>query len=221
MLTLRSFGFALLVLLSPRLAGEDASHLARETREAFDWFDQLGFPDLKELPFVRVATGWWHRAAAEEAENTYLRAFLLKDEGKAFTVLSEDLEVRRFQKSQGNTPQGERVGYESLDLKVVSDDEVKKLNENPEGDHDDLFPHGPKLELPARIFVLSRACERKGLRGEAQALYGAASKVFEARRNHYVVGEPRRAPRESGEKNGLTLRARSDGEKPGSFREAL
>ncbi|HUB66702.1 MAG TPA: hypothetical protein VL981_04380 [Candidatus Methylacidiphilales bacterium] len=57
-----------------------------EISDAITWFDTLGYPDVKSLPYVRVATGRWTRRNNLPPENRFEEGFLVSEEPGAFTV---------------------------------------------------------------------------------------------------------------------------------------
>jgi hypothetical protein len=53
---------------------------------AVAWYDTLGYPDAKDLPYVRVATGLTTQEGDQPAENTFMEGFLLRQDDTSFTV---------------------------------------------------------------------------------------------------------------------------------------
>jgi hypothetical protein len=211
---------ALLLALSVPAFPQDPSGVEKEAREAFAWFDGLGFPDLRKRAYVKVATGAWTQAAGKDPENTYIRAFLLEDAGRTFTVLTEDLEVSGFEKSE-DAPGRMQAGYERLDLRAEARALAEKIGSRDEH-HRPLFTDrlsfGPRLEEEARTFALGRACERNGFLAEALALYTAVGKVYEANRQVHGPRDPRVSSRGARRADGTR---REDFRKTESLREAL
>src|SRR6266540_1978134 len=62
-----------------------------ERVKAFTWFGNLGFPDVKDRPFVWASTGSWYQSNDDPPRNTYVRGFLLEQQGDTFSVLTTDL----------------------------------------------------------------------------------------------------------------------------------
>jgi len=106
-----------IVLLLTLISGTTfAAPLTEEQQQAFTWFDTLGFPDLHGARWVRVTTGRWSQAADRPPENSYRRAFLLKDEGDRFTVFTPDAQTQTFIRTPADTPEHKQVTYEPRDL---------------------------------------------------------------------------------------------------------
>ena len=55
-----------------------------EQGDTFNWFDTLGFPDVKGCKFVRVGTGGWSQDGNKPPRKHYAHAFLLKTETNGF-----------------------------------------------------------------------------------------------------------------------------------------
>jgi hypothetical protein len=103
---------------------------ARQADSDFRWFETLGFPDAKDLPYVRVATGGWSQADDESPQNTYLHGSLLSTNKDAFKVLLLDLSVRWFTNSPSTKQEYERVGFDLLDLKREAAGRLKELRQS-------------------------------------------------------------------------------------------
>jgi len=111
--------------------------LAVDVSSAVSWYDTLGFPDVKEAPYVRVATGRWIKRGNQPPENRFSEGFLTAEDAESFTVFlcgvgdfhqrSDPFEpyppprtVHFVRKTDG--PVHLRVNYEVIDFpKVVRD----------------------------------------------------------------------------------------------------
>lgn len=146
---------------------------------AVAWFDTLGYPRVADLPFVRIATGWTSTSRSG-AENTYLAGFLLREDGRRFTVLTLGLATREFSSSPADTPEHARIGHAAESLR-----EFAKSYPSLENDHrlqEPPFVAGFGEPRPSRAcvtFVLAWACQQCGerelaldLATEARARYG-------------------------------------------------
>src|SRR4051794_37195703 len=81
--------FLLLPFLLSTLAASLSFTQAAERADASDaiaWFDTLGYPDAKNLAYVRVATGLSWQRGNEPLENRFEEGFLLSEDAGAFTV---------------------------------------------------------------------------------------------------------------------------------------
>lgn len=157
---------------SVRAATGRHTALTAEEKRAFAWFDTLGFPDVTERLFVRVATGEWFVHNNDPPENSYEFGFLLEDAGDAFTVFMLDLSTRKFKKTPPNTPERERVGYEDADLEKQA---AAFLKERKKEAAEHIMRVGSGLGQRAETFVWARVCASQGLDRLAHDLYTFAS----------------------------------------------
>jgi hypothetical protein len=124
---------------------------AADVSEASTWYDTLGFPDVRDLPYVRVATGSFIIIGKQPPKNRFVEGFLAGEEPGAFTVFLcsvsdfqdrfEDNEpytplvVKRFvRKSDG--PAHQRVEYEVLDFQKIAADVLARVRDIAEGPED-------------------------------------------------------------------------------------
>lgn len=149
---------------------------AGEAESDFKWFSGLGFPDVKERPFVRVATGQWIQSANNPPQARYTAAFLLAEDEPAFRVLSLDLSDTRLTKSPPDTKEHERVGFEPLELKGYVEAQLKVLRKEPDAE-DRWRRFGERLAQRSEVFVVAWSCWRNGLTNEAAELYAEAVKL--------------------------------------------
>lgn len=167
--------------------------VSTDTSDALAWYDTLEFPDAKNLPYVRVATGLWTQVGNQPRENQFVEGFLVRDEPDAFTVFicsvsdfknpfissgpyPELTTVRFVRKSQG--PAYSCVDDEILDFKKVSSevlDRVRKQASQPEP----YFgpPWGEPISHRARIFAFARACLQKSLSETGSALMNITANI--------------------------------------------
>lgn len=131
-----------------------------QAKNLFTWFDSLGFPKLAGKKFVRVATGNWFQAGNDPRKNRYLHGFLLRENGKRFTVLTMDLTQNRYEKTRPATPEYERVDFEVIDLQTYA---KKILGKNKkDGPNFDSVFFGISLGDRAQLLVFARACAAAG-----------------------------------------------------------
>ncbi|MBN2004535.1 MAG: hypothetical protein JXA21_14360 [Anaerolineae bacterium] len=132
-----------------------------EMHAAFQWFDGLGYPDLKGRKYVHVATGNWWQSSGSPPENTYIYAFLLEDNGEEFTVFATDLLTRTFVKTPPDTETHERVEYETLEFRSMVAEHLETLKQRQEESSESewvLTLRAGKVTLHSQLFVLARAC---------------------------------------------------------------
>jgi hypothetical protein len=166
-----------------RLPGDDtaaqlAASSADERNKAFNWFETLGFPDVKGRKFVRTATGRWYSSGGDPPRNTFIRGFLLKEEGDEFTLVTLSLATETYRKTPAKTPAHKQVGYEAVDLATGATAILKKLRAPKRSEDGDAKPlWGTDLHDRTETFVLAWACRRNGLDKLAAELYDHASKM--------------------------------------------
>ena len=149
---------------------------ADEAELDFKWFSGLGFPDVKDRPFIRVATGQWSQSGNNPPQNRFTTAFLLAEEGPIFRVLSLDLSDTRLARSAPDTKDHERVGFEPLELKDYAEAQLKALRKEPDAE-DRWRRFGERLAQRSEVFVVAWGCWRNGLTNEAAKLYTEAVKL--------------------------------------------
>lgn len=120
----------------------------------FQWFSNLGFPDVKGCPFVRVATGQWSQSGDEPPQNHYLKGFLLATNGNVFTVLSLNLSQAQFANSTASIPEHKRVGFEVLRLDAEAE-ALRRALQKPPGKDDVWRRFGEQTTERVDVFTLS------------------------------------------------------------------
>lgn len=189
-----TFRFLLLGVLLPTFAVSLPSSQAADradATEAISWFDTLGYPDARDLAYVRVATGLsWQRGNAP-GQNRFEEGFLLSEDAGAFTVFL--CSVADFADRGGfsephpalttvhfvrvaDGPAYKRVGYEVLDFKKASAAALERVRKQFPKD-DGALQFGRLLSHRARIFAFGRACLQKGLSDTGFALLDFAARI--------------------------------------------
>jgi hypothetical protein len=148
-----------------------------EVRQAdadFEWFNTLGFPDVKGRPWVNVATGHPFQTGGQPPQNHYVKGFLLGTNRGTFTVLTVNLSVQTMSNTPPGVPEHHRVGFEVLDLKRDVAARLEKLRRPREKSDALRFFEQTLLTEQAELFGLGWACWRNGLAAEARSLYQEA-----------------------------------------------
>ncbi len=135
-----------------------------ERHQAHSWFDGLGFPDLRELPYVEVATRWWTEPA-----------FLVDDSGSHFTILTWDLAVRTFRRPAGSGDHG-RASYRIRPLEEEAEKLLRELRRETTDRVRARVRSVPCLPPCSRTFVVAQACDRSGLEGLSSELFEQATR---------------------------------------------
>jgi len=170
---------ALFVAARQARAAEPGGSSAEQRLKAFQWFSTLGYPEVKGLKFVRVATGFWSQSGGNPPENQYWNGFVLDEKGKDFRVFTFTAETYAFTKTPQGTPAHERVSYETKDLVEYAAAELKSLRDRASGkEPEDVWRRfGKPLSEPAEVFVLAWACWRQGHEQAAADLFDQAAKT--------------------------------------------
>ncbi len=171
--SMRWWSVVLTVAFLVAWSGISQGALPPAVEDAVTWYDTLGFPDAKDLPYVRVATGAWIKSENKPPENRFVEGFLVGEDAGGFTVFV--CGVSHFKDHFGidepyppltavhfvrrdSGPEHARVGFEKLDFaKVASEvfDRVRGQTTN----HD--FRWGsPSLIEQESLPSLERACKK-------------------------------------------------------------
>jgi hypothetical protein len=152
-------------------AGDQAAAAVspEEDKDIYAWFDTLGFPDVTKCFYAEVATGHWFRQGNDPPENTYIRAFLAKDEGPSFTVFTLGINTQSFTKTGAGTPEHERVGYRLLNLESEMVSLLEKLRK-PKDDEEFLHRPWDRIDEDTKLLILARACAGQRLENLAHDL---------------------------------------------------
>lgn len=136
----------------------------------FEWFSKLGFPDVKELKFVRYFWGWAIVGANRREEN-WSDGFLLDDTPEKLKVLNLRFNFVELPKRKLGVDTMYR--YEPADLAAFANAELR-----PRDPKDGSVRHrvisGPHFPERTHRFVLGWMCARKRLNDLAARLYDAA-----------------------------------------------
>jgi hypothetical protein len=173
---------AVLEIATPALAGK-APDPAAQRRAVFAWLDGLGYPAVKGLKFVKVATGHPTRNDDGLIENSYLHGLLLQEMDNKFVVL--DLRLRRsaFERTPPNTPPHQRVDYEAADVNRFAAAALKQFeleDRGPlvaEGVREQMMRQlmaalsGQRIEGRVMTLSLAWVCHHHGLDDESARFY--------------------------------------------------
>jgi hypothetical protein len=141
-----------------------AKSTGEERNKVFQWFNTLGFLDVKDRKFVRVATGHWHQHGDDPPRNTYERGFLLKEKGDSFTVWTLSLTEETYEKTPVGTPGHEQVSYEGSELKTGAAAYLKAIRTPADDEERPGWLSGEiRLHPRTEMFVLAWACWRNAV----------------------------------------------------------
>ncbi len=184
--------FAMTLVLLGSWVSSGADPADADSRVALEWFESLGYPDVTDLPYVRVATGLWTKAGNQTPENRFVEGFLIEDERDSFTIFicsvpdfarrfsafSEPLQpltnVRFLLKTDG--PVHQRIEYKVLDFGKTASEVLERVRAQSAKSIDGLR-WGKPLSHRARIFAFARACLQKGFSEIATQLFEVAAKI--------------------------------------------
>jgi hypothetical protein len=158
--------------------------------DTISWYDTLGFPSVKSLPYVRVATGAYQIINGGPPENRYADGFLVSEDAKTFTVFV--CSVSDFKDRSGSSeaypplqiahftrvstgPEYKRVGYETLDFAKAASEALERATDQSKTEEG--LRWGRPVSHRARIIAFGRACEEEGLEEAGAALMNLAAKI--------------------------------------------
>ena len=208
---MRTVRFSLLaMILAAALSSvtKAAEALSSEVRADFEWFSGLGFPDVKDKPFVKFFPGAAYQNLEESRSDSFQYGFLVSRNGTSFTVLDSNLRQHTFTNFPARPPQRIQEVFGAttnvftfyykageltkLDLKTVVNEFLTEQDKakdyaviNPFRYH---YPDG-WLATRASFFVLAWDCWRQGLTDEARRMYAVAEKIGGLPRNE-DAGDP-------------------------------
>lgn len=150
-----------------------AGTVSPEAKNCFEWFNSLGFSDVKDCQFVCVTVKWSDPKGKWPARSQSKNAFLLTGNQDAFMV--QDLEL--FRRSyRGRAPEENVVieaSYKPANLKNEASAFLHRINRLKHGE--DLFDRlEERISKRVFTFVFAWACWRNGLDDEAEKLYQAS-----------------------------------------------
>ncbi len=150
----------------------DGAHLTAEDLADLAFFAQIGFQDVKGLPFVEVQTGGWKGADGEVHLET-ARGFLreVRDDG-TIEVLTGELFPVVWRLTAGDVPPEKEISYRTLDLAEVVRECLTGGKPRTHWDLDEPRDrrYAERLPSEARRVALALACSRQGLHVEAHTL---------------------------------------------------
>jgi len=134
---------------------------AKKVAELFDWFDKLPLPDVHRCQWVQVSTGLSPFRIPGSHPDEVINAFLLKDSGDTFQVVTQDWATALFTK-HGRPGDENYVGYKPRKF----EDDMRQLVSRPETDIDieewQTLYHMQRLARLSQLFALARICDRRG-----------------------------------------------------------
>jgi len=137
--------------------------LSEEMKEAFARLDGLGFPDTKNLPFVRITAGASRMIRSELPDFHRFRpceprlGFMVAVEPGRFKVLTTDLHLQWFEKSPAEGTAGGGVACMIVDFQVEAERYLQSLLEC-----ENVFRESHTLGDRTEAIFLGRACALRG-----------------------------------------------------------
>jgi hypothetical protein len=139
----------------------------------FEWFATLGYPRLKETPWVEVT-----RTVAGKPSSIAAQGFLLKAEPDAITILPLDLRDRPLKRKMAGFMGEEALAWEEKPFAEVAREYLVGLDEEEKDPAREYRPFwGLRMGMKAQAFIMAEACWEKGLPEQAQAIFEATKKV--------------------------------------------
>ena len=156
--------------------------LSPQARADFEWFSTLGFPDLKDCPYVRVATCWWGYSSSAPPSQNVTYGFLLSTNASGFTVYDSYMREETFQLPNPATEKptnqfglSTRPEYEVVGLSNGVQ-ELFEVYRDPQVWKEKSQMFGGLAYDAGDVFTLAWACWRNGLDAQAAQLYDQAGK---------------------------------------------
>ena len=166
--------FALLQFPCGRIRRSGSS--AEQRAKTFEWFNTLGFPDVKDLKFVRVTTGETDYVG-KTPQPRIVHGFLIHAANDHFKVFTDATEISDYKRAPATASDKPGVDYQADDLLKYAEATLKSLR-NPEAERlpSGLFPeHDNSVSRATEGFVVSWACWRKGHDKLAAELFNQAA----------------------------------------------
>jgi hypothetical protein len=153
------------------------SGLSAKARSDFEWFNTLGFPDVKGSPCVRLENGGSWTAKGEPRWIDHILAFVLATNAATLKVFTADLSDRSVTNPSSPKERMRSGAFEWADLREQAKAQIRELQtRSPE--EDAPFRHFHRTsEERTEVFFLAWACWRQGMLHEAQQLYNEAQKL--------------------------------------------
>ncbi len=152
-----------------------------ETRADFTWFSGLGFPDVKNAPFVRVTTRWLYNGGtpSQTSQTNQFLGFLLSTNSSSFKVLDMDLSQTTLTNRASRASAEQANAFAKVELKAWAGQflDYHEKPREPDVEAELWRRFGERVTERSQIFVLAWACWRQGLDDEAQRLYAVAQKT--------------------------------------------
>jgi hypothetical protein len=158
----------LLVCLGTAITARADSLL--QMKADFEWFDALGFTDVRELPFVRYCYGTAFFAGGKKEEQ-WSNGFLQEDKPSQFRILTPSFGSHVYSRNDHDFDSNYR--YEPADLRAFAEDKLAPVDTGAKRGLHRLIG-GPHFAGRTEMFVLAWMCQRKGLEDLAARLYAAA-----------------------------------------------
>ena len=152
-----------------------ASVLSPAARQCFTWYATLGYPDVREAPWIKIWTGV--DAPSEDSPVADCRlGFLLGERDGRFETLETDLARRTWVSRLHPTEPRHRVTYERQDFNDYTRTLLDELRHPPA--KSDSWPRmGPQLGRKSETFVIAYVAWQRGDTAMAQALFDGAAKL--------------------------------------------
>lgn len=147
-----------------------------ERLAAWQWFSTLGYPDVKDLKFIRATVDIVIEPNGQKTE-TVAPGFLIDASSGKFKAFYLATGVQTLD-GGANTTDGPQVGYVADELSKYAAGALKSLETT--GKEDSLAPRWGienPLSEPTQVFILSWCCWRKGLDKLAAGLFDQAAKM--------------------------------------------
>ena len=164
--------------------------ISPEAQACFDWFSKLGYPDLKDAPWIDVSTQPVNPPASFASQPPFrMVGYLISDTGNEFRFLAPDLEQVTREKSEPEANPQSRSWYEERPFFDMAKARLAELQGPPDADRERRSVYG-RVDPMSQVFFLAYVCWQKGDAALAQELFNEAAKMslVERERNGSKAG---------------------------------
>jgi hypothetical protein len=163
------------VCLGGFIPSSGLSQISDSARQNFEWFETLGYPDLRQARWAEIWTGSDSFTVSSDPERASLHAFVTAETETEFSIFGFGLSQTSLGKTDAQTPSSPRIGFEQRPFRAF----VEKLLASHRTTNGDDIPRLSywRLPLKSETFVMAYACWAKGETDLAGQLYAVAEAI--------------------------------------------
>ena len=170
----REYLVGICVCLGGFIPSSGLSQVSDSARQNFEWFETLGYSDLRQARWAEIWTGSYSFTVSSDPERASLHAFVTAETETEFSIFGFGLSQTTLRKTDGNTPSSPRIGFESRPFRAF----VEELLASHRTNRDDIRRLSYwRLPLKSETFVMAYACWANGEMDLAGQLYAVAEAI--------------------------------------------